>query len=99
MRINYGVPFHSTDIESYRQLVFNNLTQGLTFLVDSLWDLGLDLGDALLPHAEMIASIARGGNELALQPEKCLGALLVLWNDPTVKEAVSRGNEIALMEK
>ncbi|KAJ7104884.1 heterotrimeric G protein alpha subunit 4 [Mycena epipterygia] len=99
MRLNYGIPFSDSEIEAHRQLVFDNVTLGLNILIESLPDLELNLPDGLLPHADVIAKISN--RDLRHQerfPQECLASLGALWNDATVQEAVTRGNEIALMD-
>ncbi|KAJ7922521.1 heterotrimeric G-protein alpha subunit, GPA2-like protein [Mycena leptocephala] len=43
MRLIHKVPFSAQETESFRQLVFDNLTRGLKYLLDALPDMGLAL--------------------------------------------------------
>jgi guanine nucleotide-binding protein subunit alpha len=43
MRLIHRVPFSSQEVESYRQLVFNNLTHGLKYVLDSMEDMQLEV--------------------------------------------------------
>ncbi|KAJ7088456.1 heterotrimeric G protein alpha subunit 4 [Mycena belliarum] len=43
MRLIHRVPFSVQETESFRQLVFDNLTRGLKYLLDALPDMGLEL--------------------------------------------------------
>ncbi|KAJ7159795.1 heterotrimeric G-protein alpha subunit, GPA2-like protein [Mycena filopes] len=45
MRLIHKVPFSVQETESFRQLVFDNLTRGLKYLLDALPDMGLALPD------------------------------------------------------
>ncbi|KAJ7922525.1 G-protein alpha subunit-domain-containing protein [Mycena leptocephala] len=45
MRLIHKVPFSAQETESFRQLVFDNLTRGLKYLLDALPDMGLALPD------------------------------------------------------
>ncbi|KAJ7481009.1 heterotrimeric G-protein alpha subunit, GPA2-like protein [Mycena galericulata] len=97
MRIIYSVPFSSHEIESYRQLVFDNLGLGIQPLLESLSDFGLSLPHALLPAAKIVQSERdlRFGEPF---PRQWLGAITRLWNDSIVQEAFRRGGEHALLE-
>ncbi|KAJ7789440.1 heterotrimeric G-protein alpha subunit, GPA2-like protein [Mycena olivaceomarginata] len=46
MRLIHRVPFSSQETESFRQLVFDNLTRGLKYLLDALPDMELELPPA-----------------------------------------------------
>ncbi|KAJ7024129.1 hypothetical protein C8F04DRAFT_1401330 [Mycena alexandri] len=46
MRLIHKVPFSAQETESFRQLVFDNLTRGLKYLLDALPDMGLALPEA-----------------------------------------------------
>jgi guanine nucleotide-binding protein subunit alpha len=100
MRIIYNVPFFRQEIESWRQLAFENVLHGMRYLVDSLPDLDLSL-PATLSSAEKTIN---KGKDLYIHegdtfPEEYLGAITALWNDSTVQTAVRRGGENALPEK
>ncbi|KAJ6610197.1 heterotrimeric G protein alpha subunit 4 [Mycena sp. CBHHK59/15] len=97
MRLIHNVPFSSQEVESYRQLVFENVTRGLKALLDAMPDMGLSLPEELQPYAEMVATAEdlRDGEPF---PRHLFDPLTALWTNPTVKKARQRGNEIALPE-
>jgi guanine nucleotide-binding protein subunit alpha len=43
MRVIHNDKFNPQEIETYRQLVFNNIVRGLQMLVDSLPSMGLSI--------------------------------------------------------
>jgi guanine nucleotide-binding protein subunit alpha len=96
--IHHRVPFSPQEVESYRQLVFNNLTHGLKYLLDAMTDMDLKLKEENIPHVELIenATDIRDGEPF---PSSYLEPLSALWNDPNVRRAWARGNEAALPEK
>ncbi|KAJ6451199.1 heterotrimeric G protein alpha subunit 4 [Mycena sanguinolenta] len=98
MRLIHRVPFTTPEIESFRQLVFENLTRGLKYLLDALPDMELELPEAysdadyeLIEHAEDI-----GDGEPF--PIRYYGPLARLWAEPVVQTAWNRGNEAAVPE-
>ncbi|KAI0063228.1 heterotrimeric G protein alpha subunit 4 [Artomyces pyxidatus] len=97
MRLIHRIPFSSQEVESYRQLVFNNLTHGLKYLLDSMEDMDLEVSPEDLEHIEVIenASDLRDGEVF---PTEYYEPLKALWNDPGVQKAWERGNEAALPE-
>lgn len=97
MRLIHKVSFSSQEIELYRQLVFNNLTHGLKYLLDAMVDMDLTISEENFPHIEMVetANDIRDGEPF---PQLFLGPLKSLWNDPSVQKAYARGNEAALPE-
>ena len=54
MRLIHRVPFSAAEIENYRQLVFNNLTQGMKYLLDSMDDMGIPLSDESMSYVQLI---------------------------------------------
>src|ERR1700733_5500954 len=98
MRLIHKVPFSSQEVESYRQLVFNNLTHGLKYLLDAMEDMDLKVSESNLPYVDMVedASDIRDGEPF---PQPYYQALKSLWSDPNVERACQRGNEAALPEK
>ena len=98
MRLIHRVPFSSQEVESFRQLIFNNLTHGLKYVLDSMEDMGLEVSPDNGEHIELIesASDLRDGEVF---PEEFFEPLKLLWNDKGVQQAWDRGNEAALPEK
>lgn len=98
MRLIHKIPFTPNEVESYRQLVFNNLTHGLKYLLDAMEDMGLEVTPENVDYVEMIENAAdiRDGEPF---PTSFMGPLQSLWSDPMVQKAWERGNEAALPEK
>jgi guanine nucleotide-binding protein subunit alpha, other len=98
MRLIHRVPFSPHEIESYRQLVFNNLTHGLKYVLDAMEDMDLKVSEDNIPYVELIedANDIRDGEPF---PQSYYEPLKSLWSDPNVERAWQRGNEAALPEK
>jgi guanine nucleotide-binding protein subunit alpha, other len=98
MRLIHRVPFTPQEIESYRQLVFNNLTHGLKYVLDAMGDMELKVSEENIPYVDLIenAHDIRDGEPF---PRRFLEPLRCLWADPSVQQTWSRGNEAALPEK
>lgn len=45
MRLIHKVPFNQQEVETYRQLVFNNITHGLRAVLEAMGDLELKVAD------------------------------------------------------
>ncbi|KAI8983317.1 heterotrimeric G protein alpha subunit 4 [Trametes punicea] len=97
MRLIHRVPFSSQEIESYRQLVFNNLTHGLTSVLEAMEDMELEVSPENQHLVQMIqdASDIKDGEPFPIEYRDVLKRL---WEDPNVQAAYSRGNEAALPE-
>ncbi|KAJ6608845.1 heterotrimeric G protein alpha subunit 4 [Mycena sp. CBHHK59/15] len=99
MRLIHRVPFSAAETESFRQLVFDNLTRGFKYLLDALPDMALELPDTPEMQADVLAveeaEDLRDGEPF---PERFLGILERLWADDVVQSAWARGNEAALPE-
>jgi guanine nucleotide-binding protein subunit alpha len=98
MRLIHRVPFSAGEIETYRQLVFNNLTTGLNYVFEAMEDMELELAEENLPHVELIQN-ARDIREQEPFPMAYYEPLRDLWADSGVQQAYGRGNEAALPEK
>ncbi len=98
MRVIHHVPFSAQEIEIFRQLVFNNLTVGLKYVLDAMQDMDLKVSEENVPHMELIEEPVdiRDGDPF---PLNYLEPLKSLWSDPNVQRAWERGNEAALPEK
>ena len=98
MRLIHRIPFSKQEVESYRQLVFNNLTHGLKYLLDAMEDMGLEVTSENVEHIEKVENAVdlRDGEPF---PESYLDPLKLLWADVSVQKAWERGNEAALPEK
>ncbi|KIY69336.1 guanine nucleotide binding protein, alpha subunit [Cylindrobasidium torrendii FP15055 ss-10] len=97
MRVIHRIPFSAQEIESYRQLVFENITRGLKYLLDAMEDMDLRIDDASRGYVELVenARDLRDGEPFPVELHEPLAAL---WNDPGVQSAWARGNEAALPE-
>lgn len=98
MRLIHGVPFTQQEIESYRQLVFNNITDGLRVLIEALPDMDFAVSEDRLPILGMLEH----------PPDMCdrepfpltyLEPLKSLWTDSGVQAGWGRGNVAAVPEK
>jgi guanine nucleotide-binding protein subunit alpha len=98
MRLIHRVPFSLQEVESFRQLIFNNLTHGLKYVLDSMEDMGLEISPENSQHIELVenADDLRDGEVF---PRSFYEPLIALWNDAGVQRAWERGNEAALPEK
>ncbi len=98
MRLIHKVPFSPQEIESYRQLTFDNLTGGLKCILDAMDDMGLKVSEDNIECIDNIDS-ARYLKDGEPFPVEYLVPLKALWHDPGICAAWERGNEAALPEK
>lgn len=98
MRLIHKVPFSTQEVEGFRQLVFNNLTQGLKYLLDSMEDMELQVSRQNAQFVELITE-ARDLRDGEAFPDSYYEPLRQLWADENVQKAWDRGNEAALPEK
>jgi guanine nucleotide-binding protein subunit alpha, other len=98
MRLIHSVPFSSQEVESYRQLVFNNITHGLKYLLDAMVDMNLEVEEQNAEYLQLVedAQDLRDGQPF---PIEYLEPLRKLWADTGVQKCWDRGNEAALPEK
>jgi guanine nucleotide-binding protein subunit alpha len=98
MRLIHKVPFSTQEIETYRQLVFNNLTYGLRYVLEAMDEMELEVSDDNAKYLEMMVEVTDlpDGEPFPMQ---YLEPLKALWADINVQKACSRGNEAALPEK
>lgn len=97
MRLIHKVGFTPEEIESYRQLVFNNLVQGMRLILEALPVFQLGIDDANIPHLPLIEA-APDLKDSEPFPMQYLDPLKALWQDQGVQAAIQRGNEVALPE-
>jgi guanine nucleotide-binding protein subunit alpha len=98
MRLIHRVPFSTQEIENYRQLVFNNLTYGLRYVLEAMEEMELEVADDNIKHLEVMAEVT-DLHDAEPFPVYYLEPLKALWADVNVQKAYSRGNEAALPEK
>jgi guanine nucleotide-binding protein subunit alpha len=98
MRLIHKLPFSPSEIEHYRQLVFDNLTRGLRSVLDAMEDMELEVLDENQPYVELVDG-ARDLRDGEVFPSEYHAPLKALWTDPNVQKAFERGNEAALPEK
>lgn len=98
MRLIHRVPFSTQEVESFRQLIFENLTRGMKYVLDAMEDMELKVSEANLSYVDLIenAEDIRDGEAF---PEDFHNPLASLWADPNIQRACERGNEAALPEK
>ncbi|KAF5323152.1 hypothetical protein D9758_017809 [Tetrapyrgos nigripes] len=100
MRLIHKVPFSSQEIESYRQLVWDNITRGLKTLLEAMEEMELKVSsEANLAHYSLIQESPiqdiHDGEDF---PMTYYEPLKALWEDENVQKAWERGNEAALPE-
>ena len=97
MRLIHKLPFQPHEIEHYRQLVFDNLTRGLRYVLDAMEDLDLEVLPENVEHVALIDGNRdiRDGEPFPVIFSEPLKAL---WRDPNVQNTIMRGNE-ALPDK
>ena len=98
MRLIHKIPFLPEEIESYRQLVFNNLITGMIYLFDAMEDMDLEVAEECLPYVDTVRN-ARDIRDHEPFPITYHEPLRYLWEDKGVQKAYQRGNEAALPEK
>lgn len=98
MRLIHRVPFSPEEIENYRQLVFNNLTTGMAYVLEAMEDMGLEVAEENLPYVEMIIN-AHDTQPYQPFPRTYYESLKSLWGDKAIQRTYARGNEAALPEK
>ncbi|KAG2024004.1 guanine nucleotide-binding protein alpha-2 subunit [Coprinopsis cinerea AmutBmut pab1-1] len=97
MRLIHKVPFSPQEVESYRQLVFENLTRGMGYVLDAMEDMELKVSEENQQYIDEVihARDIRDGEPF---PRSYYKPLKSLWLDPNVQKAWQRGNEAALPE-
>ncbi|KAL0950556.1 hypothetical protein HGRIS_007360 [Hohenbuehelia grisea] len=97
MRVIHHVPFTHQEVETYRQLIFGNLTVGLKYVFEAMQDMDLKVSEENIDYVEMVEN-APDIKDSEPYPIEYLEPLRSLWNDPNVQKACERGNEAALPE-
>jgi len=95
MRNFHQLPFSPQEIEGYRQQIFNNLTHGLKYALDSLLFLSLEISEGMADYVDMIEG-AEDIKDSEPYPISYLEPLRQVWADPAIREAWTRRNEVAL---
>lgn len=98
MRLIHKIPFSSQEVESFRQLVFENLTQGMKYLLEAMEDMDLKVAEENVSHVDAIKN-APDLRDSEPFPMAYYEPLKALWQDPNVQKGWERGNEAALPEK
>ncbi|KAG8220199.1 guanine nucleotide binding protein, alpha subunit [Butyriboletus roseoflavus] len=97
MRLIHRVPFSAEEVENYRQLVFNNLITGMSYVLEAMEDMGLEAAEENLPYIDIIRN-ARDPQPYQPFPRMYYDPLKILWEDKAIQETYARGNEAALPE-
>lgn len=92
------VSFSPQEVEKYRQLIFENLTNGLKCVLKAMEAMELKVADDNAKYLEVVAE-APGLSDGEPFPIHLLEPFKALWADVNVQTACSRGNEAALPEK
>lgn len=98
MRLIHKVPFSPQEIESYRQLVFENLTRGMSYVLEAMLDMELEVDEKNQKYIDIVMD-ARDIRDKEPFPIDYYQPLKALWNDEIVQKACQRGNEAALPDK
>ena len=98
MRLIHHVPFSTQEVESYRQLVFNNITIGLRYVLEAMEDMNLEVLEDNRDYLNLVDEVQdlRDGQPFPVEYHE---PLRKLWEDPNVQKAWERGNEAALPDK
>ncbi|KAH9966681.1 heterotrimeric G-protein alpha subunit, GPA2-like protein [Russula dissimulans] len=97
MRLIHHVPFSPHEVESFRQIIWNNVTHGVKDVLDSMEDMGLKVSAENRVHVELIEK-ADDIRDVEAFPQGFFWSLNALWNDKGIQQAWGRGNEAALPE-
>ncbi|KIY50059.1 guanine nucleotide-binding protein alpha-2 subunit [Fistulina hepatica ATCC 64428] len=97
MRLIHSMPFTSSEVESYRQLVYDNITRGLKYMLDAMEDMELKVSVDNEEHLVAVEN-ARDIRDGEPFPMELYEPLKALWGDTAVQLAWQRGNEAAIPE-
>ncbi|KNZ74734.1 Guanine nucleotide-binding protein alpha-2 subunit [Termitomyces sp. J132] len=95
MRLIHKLPFSPQEIETFRQLVFDNLTRGMKYLLDAMEDMDLKVAEENISHVDLVEN-AQDLRDNEPFPMSYYEPLKTLWMDPNVQKAWERGNEALL---
>ncbi|KAJ7473105.1 guanine nucleotide binding protein, alpha subunit [Mycena galericulata] len=98
MRLFHGMSFSAREIDSYRQLIFDNLMRGVKYLLDDLLDMGLELPPAYTHTDVRLIGSAPDLRDGEPFPREYLGPLQRLWKEEVVRVAWERRDEMAVPE-
>ena len=90
MRVINEVFFSPSEIEHHRQVIFDNLTTGLRYVLEAMKDTDLLLQPDNLRYAEMIEH-AVGIQDGEPYPSEYHEPLKHLWMDPNIQNTLRRG--------
>lgn len=88
-------PYDAEERDSYREIVYSNTVQSMRVLLEGLELMGLEVspGNRSRYDAIMAAPVQIEGDAM---PSRLAEAVMVLWADPSVRQAFSRRNELQL---
>lgn len=98
MRLIHKQPFTPSEVETFRQLIFNNLTDGMTYILEAMIDMELSLPEEMVPYKLLLANKRDIGDQEPF-PSDYYIPLKELWANSSIQKAWARGNEAALPEK
>ena len=98
MRLIHKVPFSPQEIETFRQIVFDNIVRGFHYVLEAMDEMQIQVSPENAEHLEVIETVADipSGEPF---PMRYYEPLKALWTDPNVEKTWERGNEAALPEK
>ncbi|KAG9045364.1 guanine nucleotide-binding protein subunit alpha [Tulasnella sp. UAMH 9824] len=96
MKLMYDGEYTDQERLAYKEIIFANVVQCMSVVLQSLEGLGLAIQTANEPHAEVVTSGDQSslGEDHLSQPLS--EALIRLWRDPAVVAAVGRSKEFQL---
>jgi len=97
MRLIHKLPFSNHEIETFRQIVFDNVVHGLRYVLEAMDEMEIKVSPENIKHVEVVetADDLCPGQPF---PMAYYETLKLLWGDPNVQKAWERGNEAALPE-
>ncbi|KAJ7624459.1 G-protein alpha subunit-domain-containing protein [Roridomyces roridus] len=87
MRMIYNLPFSSSEIEHWRQIIFDNMTRGMHYIMEELIDRGLEVPIAHRLEAALMEELYDIGEDEPFQMDY-VNAFHTLWNVPVIRAAV-----------
>jgi guanine nucleotide-binding protein subunit alpha len=98
MRLAHGVSFTPWEVESYRQLVFSNITSGISQILDATEALMLDFPPMLVKDLRMVAG-APDLKDGQTFPTHYGEAISRIWAASSVQEIVRSERRLVLPDK
>jgi guanine nucleotide-binding protein subunit alpha len=98
MRLIHDIPFTPREIETYRHVIFDNLTRGMLLLFEAMAEMEIPIPDRISAHREILSHAPEIQDRQPYPPE-FKDIILAVWNDPDIQAVWQRAAEAALPEK